>query len=181
MSAKTHSVESQSPADLGQPVQVRAHSSGVRKLGNWTTARRFNVGASSGSVILDLRSPHIEPGEIEIQLDVDHSMVKLLVPEDSSVDHGDLRRVGRCGFVDWGGCGAEDGRVIRITGELRGSELRVNRGGIAIVSAVFTGEYLGDLRRVIAENRIRSLKDLQHAFREGRWTTIDDPGRSVSR
>lgn len=180
MSANTDPVESSSPADLGQPVLVRAHSRSVRKLGHWTAARRFDVRASRGSVILDLRSPGIAAGEIEIEVDVDHAMLKLLVPDDARVDDDGLRRVGRCGLADWGGIGAQDGRVIRITGELRSSELRVNRGGIAIVSAVFTSDYLDDLRRAIRENRIRSLKDVQRAYGEGRWTTIDDPGRPAN-
>src|SRR5947209_7129278 len=82
------------------------------------------------------RSSGIEPGDIEVTIDADHAMVKLLVPEDAVVDHGDVRRVGRCGFVDWSGATGPEGRVIRVTGELRRSELRVNRGGIAIVWAM---------------------------------------------
>ena len=162
------------------PVKIRAHNQAVRRLGRWTTARRFDIVASGGSVILDLRSPRIEQGDIEISLDADHSMFKLLIPEDATVDSGDLRRVGRCGYVDWSGAPAGGGRIIRVTGEMRKSELRVNRGGIAIVSAMLTGEYLADLRRAFRANHIRSLKDMQDAYREGRWTTVEDPGRVVA-
>ena len=160
-------------------VQIRAHGQSVRRLGRWTAARRFDVRASRGSVVLDLRSPHLEPGDIEICLDVDHAMVKLLIPEGATVDHGDVGRVGRCGFVDWSGSPAPWGRLIRVTGEMRRSELRINRGGIAIVSAMLTGEYLADLRRAFRDNHVSSLADIQAACREGRWTTIDDPGRSA--
>src|SRR5262249_12518179 len=128
-------------------IAIRAHGRAVRKLGHWTSARRFDVRASRGTVMLDLRSSRIEAGEIEILLDVDHAMVKLLVPEDAIVDHDEVRRVGRCGFVDWSGEPSHDGRRIRITGEMRRSELRVNRGGIAIVSAMLSREYFADLRR----------------------------------
>jgi hypothetical protein len=69
--------------------------------------------------------------------------------------------------------------VIRVVGEMRRSELRINRGGVAIVSAMLTGEYLADLRSAFRKNRITSLKDMQDAYREGRWTTIEDPGRSA--
>ena len=161
-------------------VKIRARDQAVRKLGHWTTSRRFDVAASGGSVILDLRSPRIEAGAIEVSLDADHSMVKLLVPEDAIVDHEDLRRVGRCGYVDWSGIPAAGGRVIRVTGEIRKSELRVNRGGIAIISAMLTGEYLADLKRAFRANHVRSLKDVQDAYREGRWTTIEDPSRVVA-
>jgi hypothetical protein len=158
---------------------IRAHSSVVRKLGHWTTARRFDVRASRGTVLLDLRSSRIEAGEIEIRLDIDHALVKLLAPEDAIIDHDDVRRVGRCGFVDWSGAPAPTGRRIRIVGEMRRAELRVNRGGIAIVAAMLTREYVDDLRRAFRENHITSIKDLQRAYREGHWTTIEDPGRMV--
>src|SRR6202011_4207368 len=108
-----------------------------------------------------------------INLDIDHSMVKLLVPEGAIVDDGDLRRVGHCGLVDWSGTPAPGGRVIRLLGELRRSEVRINRGGVAIVSAMLTGEYLADLRRAFRDNRVGSLRDIQDAYREGRWTTIE--------
>lgn len=160
-------------------VRIRAHGDSIRRLGHWTTARHFDVRASRSSVILDLRSPRIEPGDIEIALDVDHAMVKLLVPEDVEIDRGDVRRVGRCGFVDWGGSLEPAGRVIRIGGEMRRSELRVNRGGVAIVSAMLTGEYLAELRQAFRDNQVSSLAGMQAAYREGRWTTIDDPGRSA--
>ena len=164
---------------LRETVRIRAHQKAVRKLGHWTTARRFDVAASRGSVILELRSPRIEPGDVEINLDVDHSTLKLLVPDSALIDHDDLRRVGRCGFVDWSGTPAPGGRVIRITGEMRKGELRINRGGIAIVSAMLTREYLDDSRRAFRDIHVTSLKDMQRAYREGRWTTIEDPGRSA--
>src|SRR6266571_3315916 len=132
---------------LLETVRVRAHQKAVRKLGHWTTARRFDVAASRGSVILELRSPRIEPGDVEINLDVDQSMLKLLVPDGAVIDHDDLCRVGRCGFIDGSGTPAPGGRVIRITGEMRKGELRINRGGIAIVSAMLTREYLDEVRR----------------------------------
>ncbi len=160
-------------------VPIRIHGRTLRRLGHWTAARRFDIRASRGSVVLDLRSPRIEPGDIEVQLDLDHSMVKLLVPDGAVVDHGEVRRSGRCGFVDWSGEPAEGGRAVRITGQMRKSELRVNRGGIAIISAMLTREYLDDLRRALRESGARSLMDAQAAYREGRWTTIEDPGRSV--
>jgi hypothetical protein len=171
--------DSTAPSAVHDPVQIRAHGRSIRRLGHWTTARRFDVRASRGSVVLDLRSPHIEPGDVEIAVDTDHSMVKLLVPEDAVVHNDDVRRVGRCGFVDWSGRSAPEGRVIRIGGELRRSELRINRGGIAIVSAMLTREYLADLQRAFRANHVTSLADVRTAYSEGRWTTIDDPGRSA--
>lgn len=179
MNGHTDTTAFESPSAVQDAVRIRAHGRQVRRLGHWTTSRRIDVLASRASVVLDLRSPRIEAGDIRIALDADHAMVKLLVPEDAVLDHDDVRRVGRCGFVDWSGEPAPGGRVIRIDGELRASELRVNRGGIAILSAMLTREYLADLQRAFRANRVTSLADVREAYREGRWTTIDDPGRSA--
>lgn len=179
MTAHSYATTSEALPDAEGAIRIRAHNRSVRHLGHWTPARRIDVLASQSSLILELRSPRIEPGDVEVTLDIDRSMVKLLVPDGAIIDDGDLRRVGRCGMVDWS-CTAEAGRrVIRVVGEMRRSELRINRGGIAIVSAMLTDEYLADLRRAFRENHIRSLRDVQAAYREGRWTTVEDPGRSA--
>ena len=127
--------------------------------------------------MLDLRSRRIEAGVIDVYLDIHHSTVKLLVPDTARIEHDLVRLVGRCGYVDWSGEAAPDGRLTRITGEMRGAEIRINRGGVAIVSAMLTGEYLSGLRRAIRDNHVRSLKDMQEAHRGGRWTVTEDPGR----
>lgn len=160
-------------------IPITAHKHAVRKRGHWTTSRTFDVRASRGTVMIDLRSQWIPAGDIDIRLDIDHAMVKLLVPEGAGVDHSEVRRTGRCGYVDWSGTPAPAGRRIRITGEMRCSELRVNRGGIAIAAAMLTREYLEDLRRAVRASHATSLQDVQRAYREGRWTSIDDPGRSA--
>lgn len=177
MTADTFAALPESPAEGPGLVPIRAHKRAIRKLGHWTTARRFDVRASRGTVLLELRSPRIEAGDIEIRLDIDHAMVKLLVPDAAIVDHDDVRRVGRCGFVDWSATPTPGGRHIRLIGEMRSSELRINRGGIAILSAMFTREYLDDLRQAFQKSHARTLRGVQQAYREGSWTTIEDPGR----
>jgi hypothetical protein len=144
------------------PVRIRAHHGVVRKLGHWTTGRRIDVRASRASVVLDLRSPQMEAGDIEVQLDIDHATVKLLVPDGAIIDHDEARRVGRARVKDWTGISAPGGRRILLLGEMRNAEVRVHRGGIAILSAMCSREYLADARR---------------ARREGRYPAIDDPAR----
>ena len=78
--------------------------------------------------------PRVEPGEIDIHFDLDHTMVKLLVPGDANIEHDDLRRVGSGRVKDWTGSGTAAGRRIRLRGELRDAEIRVHRGGVAILS-----------------------------------------------
>src|SRR6478672_2537663 len=104
---------------------IRAHNDSIRRTGPWTTARRFDVRASSSSVVLDLLLPEIPDGEIEIAIDLNRSTLKLLVPDGSRIDADDLRRVGRGRVKDWTGTAAPDGRRIRIVGEMRGSEVRI--------------------------------------------------------
>jgi len=145
-----------------QPVAIRAHSTVVKRLGHWTDRREFDVRTSRGTVVMDLRSPGIPAGDIEISLDADHAIVKLLVSDGAVVEHEDVRRVGRGRVKDWTGTAAADGRRIMLTGELRNAEVRVHRGGIAILSAMCSREYLADARQ---------------ARREGRFPTIDDPTR----
>ena len=121
------------PTDT-ETVHVRAHNRSVKRLGDWTTARRFDVRASRGLVVLDLMLPRIAPGVIDIALDIDHTTVKLLVPDGAIIDDGDLRRVGRGRVKDWTGASAPEGRRIRLSGEIRNAEVRVHRGGVAILS-----------------------------------------------
>ena len=116
-----------------ETVNVAAHDRSVKRLGEWTTASRFDVRASRGIVVLDFLTSRIAPGDIDIHLDLDHAVVKLLIPEGARIDHDDLRRVGRCRIKDWTGEGAAGGRWINLRGEPRNAEIRVHRGGIAIL------------------------------------------------
>ena len=132
---------------------------------SWATGRRhaaFDVRAARGSVVLDLRSPRMAGPDIEIRLDIDHATVKLLVPDGAIIDHDDLRRVGRGRVKDWTGISSPGGRRIVLLGEMRNAEVRVHRGGIAILSAMCSREYVADALR---------------ARREGRYPSIDDPSR----
>jgi hypothetical protein len=80
------------------------------------------------------------------------------------VDDWDLRRLGRGRVKDAEGRAAAGGRRIVLTGQLRHGEVRVHRGGIAQLSAMFSREYLADLRR---------------AHADGTFPTVDDPARTT--
>jgi len=134
--------------------QIRAHHRSIRRLGSWTTARCFDVRASRGSILLDLLLPEIEPGEITVDLDIDHATVILLVPDGAQIDDSDLRRVGRGRIKDWTGVGSPDGRTIRLTGEMRNAEVRIHRGGIAILRLLLSRGSRNDVRRAHKQGRI---------------------------
>lgn len=134
--------------------RIRAHHRSIKRLGAWTTSRRFDVRASRGSVVLDLLLPEIEPGEITVELDIDHSTVILLVPDGVNIDDGDLRRIGRGRVKDWTGTGAPDGRTIRLVGEMRDAEVRLHRGGIAIARLALSRKTRAQVRRAHREGRL---------------------------
>lgn len=145
-------------------VTERIHSDHdlVKQLGNWTEAGHFEVKARSGAAVLDLRSLDL-PDDIEIHLDMDRAMVKLLVDDGTAVDHWNLRWTGRGKVKDSWSPSADDrpaGRLVRLSGSATNSEIRIQRGGIAILSAMFSRAYVQDVR---------------HARKSGGVPTTDDP------
>ncbi|MEV6011369.1 hypothetical protein AB0M29_31705 [Streptomyces sp. NPDC051976] len=137
----------------------------TKRFGHWTRADLVEVRARSGCVVLDLRSPEI-PDDVEIRLDLRHALLKVLVADDTAVDHWDLRWTAKGRVKDGQGAGEEPGkRRVRLVGTATDSEIRVHRGGIAILSAMFSREYLRDLRR---------------AHAEGGHPTVDDPARDAA-
>lgn len=143
-----------------ETVRIQAHYKNLKMLGHWTTARRFEVRANRGYAVLDLRSPQIPEGDVEIHVSLNHSMVKLLLPEDAVVDHWDLRFHGRGTVKDWTAPAEQTGgRRIRITGEVRRGEIRVNRGGVATLAAMFSREFVAEVRRVNKEGGTPTIPD----------------------
>jgi hypothetical protein len=134
--------------------KIRARHRSIRKLGAWTTARRFDIRASRGSVVLDLLLPELEPGEITVELDIERATVILLVPDGTNIDDDELRRVGRGRVKDWTGIGSPGGRTLKLTGEMRNAELRIHRGGIAILRLLLSRATRRELRRAHAQGRI---------------------------
>ncbi len=139
----------------------------TKRLGRWTSASQFDVRVRSGVLVLDLRSPEVT-GDVEVRLGLHRSTVKLLLPEGDQVDHWGL---------DWSGRGrvkddqrpAEPGagngqRRVRLSGRAENSEVRVHRGGMAALSAMFSRAYVQDLRQARMNNS---------------YPTVDDPTRAA--
>ena len=136
------------------PVRIAAHNKVVKKRGYWTTDRHFEVRATRGVAVLDLLLPRRESGDIEILLDVDHSTIKLLVPDGANIDGDDLRRAGRGRIKDWTGTGSPDGQLIRLVGEMRSSEVRIHRGGVAVLQLLVNPRSRRDARQAQREGRL---------------------------
>ena len=139
----------------------------TKRLGRWTSASQFDARVRSGVLVLDLRSPEVT-GDVELCLDLHRSTVKLLLPEGDQVDHWDLGWSGRGRVKDDqrpAETGAGNGqRRVRLSGRAENSEVRVHRGGMAALSAMFSRAYVRELRQ---------------ARRHGSYPTVDDPARAA--
>jgi hypothetical protein len=147
------------------PAAERLHvDHGVTKrLGRWTSASQFDVRVRSGVLVLDLRSPEVT-GDVELCLDLHRSTVKLLLAEGDQVDHWGLGWSGRGRVKDDQRPAEPGGRRVRLSGCAENSEIRVHRGGMAALSAMFSRAYVQDLRQ---------------ARRNGSYPTVDDPTRAA--
>jgi len=161
----------------GEPVEITAHHRSIKHLGYWTTSRRFDVRASRGLVVLDLLLARFDPGDIEIHLNIDHATVKLLVPDGARIDDDDPRRVGRGRVKDWTGTSAAGGRRIHLLGEMRNAEVRVHRGGVAILSLLCSPRHIRDVRLAHKEGRLDYLHGMHEQGPEGRPLLSEGDGR----
>jgi hypothetical protein len=135
----------------------------AKRLGRWTSASRFDARVRYGALVLDLRSPDVT-GDIEARLDLQRSTLKLLLAEGDHVDHRDLDWTGRGRVKDDQRPAGPGGRVVRLTGHADNSEIRVHRGGMAALSAMFSRAFVQDLRQ---------------ARKNGGYPTVDDPTRAA--
>ncbi|WP_227979821.1 hypothetical protein [Nocardia spumae] len=147
-------------------VRIHADHESTKRLGDWTHATDFEIKARYAGVVIDLRSPWIEgEGPIEVHATLDHAMVKLLVPDDAVIDRSELEWNGRGRVKDFAEPRDAAGRVIRLTGTSAKSEFRIHRGGIAILSALFTREFFDDAKQAHKQGRTPTLADPANAPR----------------
>ena len=149
--------------EAGTVERLHADHGTTKRLGRWTGASQFDVRARSAILVLDLRSPEIED-DVEIRLNLHRSTVKLLLAEGDQVDHWDLDWTGNGQVKDDQRPAGPNGRRIRLAGQANNSEIRVHRGGIAMLSAMFSRAFVQDLRQV---------------RKNGGYPTVDDPTRAV--
>jgi hypothetical protein len=135
----------------------------VKRLGHWTSATQFDARVRYGVLVLDLRSPDVQ-GDVEVRLDLQRSTLKLLLAEGDQVDHWDLGWTGRGQVKDDQRPAAPGGRRVRLAGHADNSEVRVHRGGMAALSAMFSRAFVQDLRQ---------------ARRNSGYPTVDDPTRAA--
>ena len=123
---------------------ILADHSVVRRLGTWTRSNTLHVRARSGKVVLDLRSPEIDR-DIDITLDLQRSVVTLLVANDAAIDQWPLHFTGRGRVKD--ATPACDGTRIRLHGNACDSQVRIQRAGVAELTAMLSLPRLKEMRQ----------------------------------
>lgn len=71
---------------VGPPVVLKAGMSSIRRAGAWKVPARLRVQSAMGSVVLDFCDADNPHPVVEVELDVGAGSVKMLVPDDSTVD-----------------------------------------------------------------------------------------------
>jgi len=141
-------------------VLVEVYYTSEKKLGHWTQARRIEVRARRSSLHLDLRSHRIPDGEITVRIQAERSTVKLLVPDGSVIDETELELPDNSKVKDaQRHAPGTGGRRIKLTGRLQHSEVRIARGGMANLSAMFSREFVEETRRAHRDGDHPSLPD----------------------
>lgn len=142
--------------------RVEAFHTATKKLGRWTEANRFEVRARRGYAILDLRA--VPEGDVEVRIDAERSSLRLLLPDNAVVDQWDLRVVGRGGVKDRERTIATGGFTVKLVGEIRHGEVKVTRGGVATLAAMFSSEFVEDVRRAHREGGVPTVHDPRPAL-----------------
>ncbi|MEU9008738.1 hypothetical protein AB0D12_02905 [Streptomyces sp. NPDC048479] len=133
-------------AGTEEAARIEAYYTNEKRLGHWTVARTIEVTARRSSVQMDLRSAEIPEGDIEVRIAGERSILKILVPDGTVVDESELEYVGRSKVKDMQRHTASGGRVLRLTGVLKRSEVRIVRGGVATLTAMLSREFVDDCR-----------------------------------
>ena len=151
------------PATAREVERLHVDHAVAKRLGRWTSASQFDARVRYGVLVLDLRSPDVQ-GDVEVRLDLQRSTLKLLLAEGDQVDHRDLGWTGRGRVKDDQRPAGPGRRVVRLAGHADTSEIRVHRGGMAALSAMFSRAFAQDLRQ---------------ARKNGGYPTVDDPARAA--
>jgi uncharacterized protein DUF1707 len=77
---------SAAPPPAAKPVRLAVSHGSVERLGAWQVPPEITIDLRHGVCALDLRTPQLPPGGVTIVVQVRHSAVKVLVPENAAVD-----------------------------------------------------------------------------------------------
>lgn len=117
-----------------KPVELRANMSSIKRHGRWTVPRELIIRNRMGSTELDFSEAHIAFDEVRIMLNVSGGSVKLLLPERSSVDTGQVR-VTAGSIKDKAGSGGGRPRFV-VAGTLTAGSLHVRRASYVRIGSL---------------------------------------------
>jgi 2-polyprenyl-6-methoxyphenol hydroxylase-like FAD-dependent oxidoreductase len=118
---------------------------GLRRLGSWSTTRHYTVQADHSRLVLDLREACRRFTEVVVAADLVETTLVLLVGDGTQV-HNAIRWTGRGKLKDRWGRGESPSGILSVSGNARGSEVRIHRGGIAALDDLTSRERLLELR-----------------------------------
>lgn len=140
-----------------EAARIEAYYTNVKRLGHWTASRTVEVTARRSSVQVDLRSAQIPEGDLEVHFAGERSILKILVPDGTVVDESELECIGRSTVKDLQRHSASGGRRLKLTGVLRRSEVRIVRGGVATLTAMFSREFVDDCRTAHSDGTLPTV------------------------
>ncbi|MFC6704606.1 FAD-dependent monooxygenase [Flexivirga alba] len=126
---------------------VQVSREALRRLGSWSTTRRYTVQGDNARIVLDLRDSCRRFTEVTVMVDLAKTALILLVDEGTEVDDA-IHWTGRGKLKDrWGHDTAQSGTVT-VSGDARGSEVRIHRGGMATMEDLTSRKRLMELREL---------------------------------
>jgi hypothetical protein len=125
------------------PTQViHADHEIVKHLGHWSTASSFDVRARYASVVIDLRSPQL-PADLAVHLELAHASITILTDEHAAIDAREISWIGKGRVKNLEP--SEKVGTVTITGKSEDSEIRIQRAGVAQLTAMLSRAYLAEL------------------------------------
>ncbi|WP_116951260.1 DUF1707 SHOCT-like domain-containing protein [Jiangella endophytica] len=114
--AATHPVLAVSRA--GEPTTINGTHARIERTGRWEVPAHLVVTLVHSSVVLDLMEAVLPGPEIRVDVDLTHSRLRVIVPDDVRVDVSNLEQHGSKVRVDPRGDAAAPRAVVRLTGRL---------------------------------------------------------------
>jgi hypothetical protein len=145
------------------PQLIHADHEIVKHLGHWSTASSFDVRARYASVVIDLRSPQLA-ADLVVHLELTHASITILTDERAAIDARNISWLGKGRVKNFEP--SEKVGTVTITGTAEDSEIRIQRAGVAQLTAMLSRAYLAEL----AQTR-----------KTGVYPTVDDPQRPTNK
>ncbi|WP_243063392.1 FAD-dependent monooxygenase [Humibacter sp. RRB41] len=124
---------------------IHVSREGLRRLGAWSATRRYTVRADRSRIVLDLREACRRFTGVTVTAELVETTLILLV-EDGTQVRNEVEWSGKGTFKDRWGHGENGAGTLTVLGSAQGSEVRIHRGGVAVLDDLTSWERLRELR-----------------------------------